>query len=85
VIFESTSFNTALSAAPSHSTVSEDAGIEPRTGLTSELSVRRFNYWAIKAHPQTDNIKGPHLCFKKCVCVISDGYSVRKKFLNRKP
>ncbi len=64
VIFESTSFNTALSAAPSDSTVSEDAGIEPRTGLTSALAVRRSYQWA-RSHPQADNLTG-YTC---AVCV----------------
>ncbi len=37
----STLFNTASTAAPHGSTVSEDAGIEPRTVATLALSVRR--------------------------------------------
>ncbi len=36
---------------PSHSTVSEDAGIEPRTVATTESTVRRSNYSA-SSHPQ---------------------------------
>ncbi len=35
---------------PSDSTVSEDAGIEPRTVATSALAVRRSNHWA-RSHP----------------------------------
>jgi hypothetical protein len=41
--FLCTEFNTASSAAPQDSTVSEDAGIEPRTVATSALAVRRSN------------------------------------------
>ncbi len=37
---------------PSDSTVSEDAGIEPRTVATTALIVRRSNLSA-KYHPQT--------------------------------
>jgi hypothetical protein len=40
-------FNTATS----DSTVSEDAGIEPRTVATTALTVRRSNYSA-RSHPQ---------------------------------
>jgi hypothetical protein len=36
---------------PSDSTVSEDAGIEPRTVATTALTVRRSNHKA-KSHPQ---------------------------------
>ncbi len=47
-----TVFNTASSATPSDSTVSEDAGIEPRTVETSALAVRRSNHQAIDLiHP----------------------------------
>jgi hypothetical protein len=35
---------------PSDSTVSKDAGIEPRTVATSALAVRRSNHWA-RSHP----------------------------------
>ena len=35
---------------PSDSTVSEDAGIEPRTVATSPLAVRRSNHYA-RSHP----------------------------------
>ncbi len=37
-------FNTASSAAPSSSTVTEDARIEPRTVSTLALTARRFNH-----------------------------------------
>jgi hypothetical protein len=36
---------------PSDSTVSEDAGIEPRTVATTALTVRRLNHSA-RSHPQ---------------------------------
>jgi hypothetical protein len=45
-------FNTASSAAPSDSTVSEGAGIDPRTVATSTLVVIRSNHSA-RSHPQT--------------------------------
>ncbi len=45
---------------PSDSTVSEDAGIEPRTVATSALAVRRFNHSA-RSHP--------HGIFGHSVCV----------------
>jgi hypothetical protein len=44
-------FKTASSVAPSDSTVSEDAGIEPRTVVILALVVRRFNHSA-RSHPQ---------------------------------
>jgi hypothetical protein len=40
---------------PSDSTVSEDAGIEPRSVATSALAVRRSSLWAI-SHPQVGYI-----------------------------
>ncbi len=43
-------FNTSSSAAPSDSTVSEDARMEPRTVATLTLAVRRFNHYA-RSHP----------------------------------
>ncbi len=43
-IFLCTVFNSASSADPSVSTVSADAGIEPRTVATSALTVRRSNH-----------------------------------------
>ncbi len=43
-------FNTASSAAPSDSTVSEEARMEPRTVATLTLAVRRFNHYA-RSHP----------------------------------
>jgi hypothetical protein len=36
---------------PSHSTVSEDAGIEPRTVVILQLTARRSNHLA-RSHPQ---------------------------------
>ncbi len=39
-------FNTALSVVPSDSTLSEDAGIEPRTVATLALTARRVNHSA---------------------------------------
>jgi hypothetical protein len=44
----STLFNTASTAAPQGSTVSEDAGIGPRTVATLALSVRRSKHSARK-------------------------------------
>ena len=49
-IFLCTLFNTPSSAAPSDSTVSEDAGIEPRTVATVALTARRSNLSA-RSHP----------------------------------
>jgi hypothetical protein len=46
-----TLFNTASSAAPQISTVSEDAGIDPRTVATSALTARRSKRSA-RSHPQ---------------------------------
>jgi hypothetical protein len=46
---------------PSDSAVSEDAGIEPRTAVTSALAVRRSNYSA-RSHP--------HICMGPPVTVI---------------
>jgi hypothetical protein len=43
-------YRTASSAAPSDSTVSEDAGIQPRSVATSALTVRRSNHSA-RSHP----------------------------------
>jgi hypothetical protein len=43
-VFYGTLFITDLSAAPSDSTVSEDAGIESRTVATSALAVSRSNH-----------------------------------------
>ena len=40
---------------PSDSTVSEDAGIEPRTVATTALAVRRSNHLA-RSHPQMEKI-----------------------------
>ncbi len=37
---------------PSDSSVSEDAGIEPKTIATSTLAVRRSNH-SVRSHPQT--------------------------------
>jgi hypothetical protein len=47
-----TVFNTVSSAAPPDSTVSEDAGIQPRIVSTTALTVRRSNHSA-KSHPQS--------------------------------
>ncbi len=44
---------------PSGSTVSEDAGIEPRTAATSALAVRRSNHSA-RSLPQLDLIHSEH-------------------------
>jgi hypothetical protein len=44
--FLCTLFNTSSSANPSDFTVSEDAGMEPRTGATSAVAVRRSNHSA---------------------------------------
>jgi hypothetical protein len=50
-VFLSTLFSTASSAARfSDSTVSEDAGIEPRPVATTESAVRRCNHSA-RSHP----------------------------------
>ncbi len=46
---------------PSDSTVSADAGIEPRTVVTSALAVRRFNHSA-RSHPQMTTF-----CFGVCI------------------
>jgi hypothetical protein len=46
LVLFSTFFNTASYDAPSDSTVSEDAGIEPRTVATTVLAVRRSNHSA---------------------------------------
>jgi hypothetical protein len=43
-------YSTLLHLRPSDSTVSEDAGIEPRTVATSGFAVRRFNHLA-RSHP----------------------------------
>jgi hypothetical protein len=43
-------FNTASSAAPSYSIVSEDAGIELRTIATLAFAARRSNHLA-RSHP----------------------------------
>jgi hypothetical protein len=51
--FLCTLFSTASSAVPSDDTVSEDAGIEPKTVATSALDVRRSNYSA-RSHPHSD-------------------------------
>ncbi len=45
-------FNTASSVAPSDSAVSEAAGIEPRTVVTSALAVRLYNHSA-RSHPHS--------------------------------
>jgi hypothetical protein len=50
--FICTVFNTASSAGPSDSTVSEDAEIEPRTVAISVLAVRRSNHSATSHPPQ---------------------------------
>jgi hypothetical protein len=50
IFYICTVFNTAPSAAPSGSTLSEDAGIEPRTVATPALAVRRSNHRA-RSHP----------------------------------
>jgi hypothetical protein len=44
-------FNAASSAAPSEFTLSEDAGIEPRTVATLALTARRSNL-STRSHPQ---------------------------------
>ncbi len=46
-----TIFNTASSAAPSDSTVSEDGGIEPRI-VATKLAIRRSNHSA-RSHPRS--------------------------------
>jgi hypothetical protein len=45
-----TLFNTVFICLPSDSTVSEDAGIEPRTVATLAMAVRRTNHSA-RSHP----------------------------------
>ena len=45
-------FNAASSAGP-HSTVSEDAGIEPRTVTSLALTARRFSHSVTSYHPQS--------------------------------
>jgi hypothetical protein len=47
-----TIFSTASSAASQTSTVSEDAGIEPRTIATSALAFRRSKHLT-RSHPQS--------------------------------
>jgi hypothetical protein len=59
--FLCTIFNTASSAAPSVSTVSEDAGIEPRTVATTALTVRRSNHSA-KSHPHLAKSHPQEVC-----------------------
>jgi hypothetical protein len=50
-VFESTVFNTVSSASPqSCKTVSEDAGIEPKTVAKFVLAVRQSNHSA-RSHP----------------------------------
>jgi hypothetical protein len=62
---------------PSDSTVSEDAGIEPRTVATTALAVRRSNHSAL-SHPhrtlKEKNTKIPLYNFKvyldsMCLCI----------------
>jgi hypothetical protein len=48
--FPNVLYSTLLHLPPSDSTVSEDAGIEPRTVATSALAVRRSNHSA-KSNP----------------------------------
>jgi hypothetical protein len=49
------------------STVSEDAGIEPRTVATTALAVRRFNH-SVRSHPQRERERGKGIaifCYDK--------------------
>ncbi len=67
---------------PSDSTVSEDAGIEPRTVATSALTVRRSNYSArylphsarsARAHPRSARSHQPIDCFSHTIsCEIEN-------------
>jgi hypothetical protein len=65
----------------SYSTVSEDAGIEPRTYTTLALAVRRFNHSA-RSHPPTAR-SHPHSARSHPHSARSDPHSDRSHPLTR--
>jgi hypothetical protein len=52
VLFWSLFVQHCFTCRPQDSTVSEDAGIEPRTFATSALAVKRSNH-SVRSHPHT--------------------------------